>query len=388
MQTYILNIGNELLIGDTINTNASWLGEFFYHHGFDIVEISSIPDQSQCIVQSLERALEMAELVLITGGLGPTHDDITKKTLANFFLCEMYQDKNVLTHVQSLFAKRGIKMHTINQMQADIPDKAEVLFNDLGTAPGLWFKTTTNKVVVSMPGVPYEMKHIVQQRLWPKLQEEFGLTQVIRRRYFRTAGIGESNLSENYLPEMANYLKQNDRISAAYLPSSGEVKLRISSKAETELEALNQSKALEEYIAKQAESFIYSTNRDEELAQAVGHLLAKKGLTIATAESCTGGAIASSITDHAGSSAFFRGSVVAYHNEIKQHVLSVDPQLLEAHGAVSAQVALQMAEGVAKLCGSDIGLSTTGVAGPGVVVSRSPLVQSGLGFGLQLSTLL
>lgn len=373
MRTFILSIGNELLIGDTINTNASWLGDFFYQRGVDVSECLTIGDSEQAIIEGLTRALAKAELVIITGGLGPTHDDITKKTLAKYFNVGFKRDKAVLEHVEALFSKRGILMQPINIMQADIPENADVLFNDLGTAPGMWFQVNEKQAVVSLPGVPYEMKFLTQERVWPKLTEVFGLQSGIRKTYFRTAGIGESSLSEQRLPNLVQLLDENKAVSVAYLPSAGEVKLRVTTVAENLEEAENLAKPVEKYIKDQITDLIYSFDRNEELPEALGKLLIEKGLTIASAESCTGGAIASAITDVPGSSAYFLGSVIAYQNDLKCQILNVDKSDIEQYGAVSKQVALQMAKGVAALTKADVGISTTGVAGPGGGTEEKPV---------------
>lgn len=373
MRTFILSIGNELLIGDTINTNASWLGDFFYQRGVDVSECLTIGDSEQAIIEGLTSALAKAELVIITGGLGPTHDDITKKTLAKYFNVGFKRDIAVLAHVEALFSKRGILMQPINIMQADIPENADVLFNDLGTAPGMWFQVNAKQAVVSLPGVPYEMKFLTQERVWPKLTEVFGLQSGIRKTYFRTAGIGESSLSEQRLPNLVQLLDENKAVSVAYLPSAGEVKLRVTTVAENLEEAEKLAEPVEKYIKDQITDLIYSFDRNEELPEALGKLLIDKGLTIASAESCTGGAIASAITDVPGSSAYFLGSVIAYQNDLKCQILNVDKRDIEQFGAVSKQVALQMAKGVAALTKADVGISTTGVAGPGGGTEEKPV---------------
>jgi nicotinamide-nucleotide amidase len=380
MRIYILSIGNELLMGDTINTNASWLGDFFHQRGVDISECLTIEDSKEAIVDGLNRALSKAELIIITGGLGPTHDDITKKTLAKFFNVGMKRDPAVLAHVEGLFSKRGIEMQAINIMQSDIPENASVLFNDLGTAPGMWFQINDKQAVVSLPGVPYEMKFLTQERVWPKLTEVFGLQSGIRTSYFRTAGIGESSLSEQRLPELMHLLEQNQDVSVAYLPSAGEVKLRVTTVSEDLKQAALKAAPIEDYIKSQVEDLIYSYERNEDLPEAIGKVLTQHGLTMATAESCTGGAIANAITDVAGSSAYFLGSVVAYQNEVKSRVLGVNDSDIEKFGAVSKEVALQMAKGIAKLTGADIGISTTGVAGPGGGSEEKPVGTIWIGF--------
>lgn len=378
MHIYILNIGNELLNGDTVNTNAAWLGDFFSQRGLQVIESSCVRDREQSITNALDDALNKASLVIITGGLGPTHDDITKKTLASYFQCGMYQDQSVLEHVTDLFAKRGIPMQPINKMQADIPEKAEVLFNDLGTAPGLWFQLK-NQAVVSLPGVPYEMKFLVKERIWPLLSERFGLNSSVYRSYFRTAGIGESSLSELYLPKLSTMLK-NEELSLAYLPSAGEVKLRVNTLGNTLKEAKQKAAVIEEYIKNQVADFIYSQELDEELPEAVGRRLLNAQKTLATAESCTGGDIASAITNVPGSSAYFKGSIVAYHNQVKTQLLNVPDSVLANVGAVSKEVALIMAKEVALKCGSDYGISTTGVAGPGGGSDEKPVGLVWFGF--------
>ena len=367
MKATIITIGDEILIGQIVDTNSVSIAKHLNAAGIVVHEKVSIGDDSTQIVRSVERALGDSNVVVITGGLGPTKDDITKKTLAGMFGCELVPDQRVADHVKRMLEGRGIEFNELNRGQAMVPACCTVLFNAHGTAPGMWFERD-GKVVVSLPGVPYEMEHLMQDEVMPRLKAHFELRQIIHRTMI-TAGLPESMLAakieawENALP---SYLK------LAYLPNPGAVRLRLSA---YEVEGESVSKEIErqfEALRKIIPHNIigYETATMQEL---VHKLLTERGLTLATAESCTGGLMGKRITDVPGASACYLGGVVSYQNKVKENLLRVRHETLITKGAVSEDTACQMAEGVRKALGADIGISTTGVAGPGGGTPEKPV---------------
>jgi len=354
----IVTIGDEILYGQITDTNSQWLGEQFGLLGIKVKRKISVGDELEELLQIFQESESRADIILLTGGLGPTSDDITKPALCHFFSCELKLDQDVLTHVTEFFTRRNRPMLDVNKQQAAIPEVASVLFNKLGTAPGLWIERK-GKVFIALPGVPYEMKEIMLSGGLPRLKAFFQ-PPVIVHKVIRTIGVGESFLAEMMKEWEANL---PIAIKLAYLPSYGGVKLRLTSKgnnqATIEKDIEVQVRLLESLIG--AHIFGYG---DTELQQAIGEMLKEKNLTLATAESCTGGAVASIITSVSGSSEYFLGSVVAYSNEVKKNLLGVKAETLDNYGAVSEQTVKEMAEGVRLLLGSDIGVSTSGVAGP------------------------
>ncbi len=373
----IISIGDELLNGDTINTNASWLGAFMSENGFEVAKVTTISDGLPEIKQTISSAMAHADIVLCTGGLGPTHDDMTKKAVAELFNMKMRTDNEVLTFVQDFFKKRGIPFSESNFGQAEVPEQSEVLFNNMGTAPGMWFDIE-GKYLVVMPGVPFEMRFIMNHRVAPKLREKFGIQTHLYSRYIKTSGIGESTLSDNLLGNLNGFFKNGTKL--AFLPSVGGVMLRIDGVGKNLSVAKRNIEPLAKYIYKKAGDFIIGEGKEISLEEVVGNLLRAKNLSIATAESCTGGLVASKITDVAGSSDYFNGSVIAYANSVKQNTLNVDENDLINYGAVSKQVALQMAKNVAQNLNADIGISTTGIAGPGGGTAEKPVGTIWIGF--------
>lgn len=376
MKAQIISIGNELLIGDTVNTNASWLGEFLTGLGFEVTQVLTISDDLDLIKKSIKMSMQEAEVVICTGGLGPTHDDMTKKAVAELFEVGYKLDQKTLDYIKSIFKKRNIPFSKSNYSQAEVPENAEVLFNRAGTAPGMWFEAGSYLAV--LPGVPYEMKHLMKKFVAPKLREVFGNIGYLYSHYIKTAGVGESTLSDQILGDLSGYFENG--ISLAFLPSPGGVTLRLNGKGATKEEAKANLKKLTDVIYEKAGKFIYGEGKDFSISEAVGKLLKEKGLKIAAAESCTGGLIANTFTDVAGSSDYFDGGIVSYANHVKVNQLGVSQQSLDSVGAVSKEVALQMAKGVAEKLNTEIGISTTGIAGPGGGTKEKPVGTVWMGF--------
>ncbi len=365
-----LCIGDELLIGQTINTNAAWIGEKLGLWGIRPMRTRVVADDERAIVEALGDAV--CDVVLITGGLGPTKDDITKHCLCRFFNTGLVRNAEVEARLRLRYMKAGRDpdlMLALNSSQAMLPARCTVLPNDQGTASGMWFEQG-GRVFVSLPGVPFEMQHLMEERVLPRLRRHFSPPTIIHRTV-RTAGIWESLLAER-LADWEAGLARN-KIHLAYLPSPGQVKLRLSRYANAD-----QGRA-QDLIDREVEAlhalvpeFIYGEGEDE-IQQVIGAQLAAMGQTVATAESCTGGTISQLITAVPGSSAYFKGAVVAYSNEAKEHLLVVPNELLKAHGAVSEAVARSMAEGARAALRSDWAVATTGIAGPSGGSDQKPV---------------
>ena len=354
----IINIGDELLLGQVVNTNAPTMSRMLTEAGFDIVRVEVVGDTADAIRTAVADAMEHTDIVLLTGGLGPTKDDITKKVLCEHFGSELEENEVALDNVRRIFAMRGFELTPVNRAQALVPRCCEVLNNDLGTAPCMWF-ARRGHVLVSLPGVPFEMEWLMQHRVVPKLQETF-LTETIVNKNLLTQGIGESFLSDLIEPwELA----LPECIRLAYLPTAGMVKLRLTARGADAAELRKATdKAVRELYTIAGQ---YIVGEDcETLAELVHRTLVGRGLTLATAESCTGGALASQLTAQAGASAYFRGGVVAYSNTVKEALLGVRHDTLVAHGAVSEATAIEMAEGARDRLGADLAIATTGIAGP------------------------
>jgi len=377
MKAYIITIGNELLIGDIVNTNASWIGTTLTQSGIQVEKVVTVGDNQTDITESLEEALSRSELTIMTGGLGPTHDDITKKAVADYFGSTLIKHEPTLEHIQKIFEKRGLPFTKSNYGQAMVPDNAEVLFNKWGTAPGMLFRKNGNIVVV-LPGVPHEMKALILDKLLPKVKETERGQGIYKVHYFQLAGIGESTLSDEVIGDIGDMF--NGRMSMAYLPHIWGITLRISCYADTEDEADKALEPVKEHIRKTASEYIYSESADVGLSSVIGTLLRSKQATLSTAESCTGGLLSGRITDVPGSSDYFKGTVVAYDNEVKKAVLGVSKASLEQHGAVSKEVAIEMARGVARQLGTDYALSTTGIAGPDGGTPEKPVGTIWIGY--------
>lgn len=376
-KAWILSIGNELLIGDTINTNASWLGQFLTRQGFRVTEVRTISDDPDRIRETIREGREKADLVISTGGLGPTHDDITKKVVADLFGYPMITDEALLAKLKDRFERRGLAFTPSNAEQALVPDGARVLRNEKGTAPGLWF-TNGGGAVVLLPGVPREMKHLMETGVQEAIAETFDGLEVRYTHYLKTAGEAESHLSDEIIGDLSEYLAHGPTL--AYLPSPAGVVLRLEHLAETLEEAKAGMDPLLNHLRKRGEGRIYAEDRQTPLAQVLGERLMERGWLVSVAESCTGGHIGDELTNVPGSSRWFEGGIISYSNEVKMEMLGVRKVDIETHGAVSMPVALQMARGVADRLGSRVGISATGIAGPDGGTEEKPVGTVWIGF--------
>lgn len=366
MKAFIISIGEEMLIGQTVNTNAAWMASRLNDAGIEVNEIRIITDDRDEIFGTLTEATRKSELVLMTGGLGPTRDDMTRDVLCRFFDSELVLNQTVLDDITVYLKNRGRELTDINRMQAMVPDRAYAIRNPYGTAPGMWFSAHENQVI-AMPGVPYEMKEIMQSHIIPYLQDK-DQDQYIIHKNILTHGLGESTLAE-LIADWEDDLPKHMQL--AYLPSTDIIKLRLTAKG-NDREALNRTIEQEtEKLKKIIPDYIWGYD-DDTLEGLTGALLQSKGKLLATAESCTGGAIASRITSVAGSSAYYTGSVIAYDNHVKIQQLGVDPDLLKTHGAVSCEVAEAMAQGVQQLLRTDYAIGVTGIAGPAGGTDEKP----------------
>lgn len=367
MKVSIISIGDELLIGQVVNTNASWMSQLLVSNGMNVDKVYTISDKRADIEETLSLSLKGSDAVIITGGLGPTKDDVTKKTLCDFFNSELVEDSATFEVISDIFAKRGYPMTDTNRQQALVPKCCKVLLNKRGTAPGMWFEVGA-KVVVSLPGVPFEMQYLMNEEVVPRMLEHFKVEHIIHKNLL-FQGIGESFLSdriENW--ELA--LPQN--IKLAYLPKAGLLRLRLTAIG-ADKEALM---AKIDELVKELYSMVgeYILGEDmENLAEVLAYKMKTEGKTLAVAESCSGGAIASSITQKAGASEYFKGGVVAYSNAVKENVLGVKSSTLAEHGAVSEETATEMVRGVLKLMDADYAIATTGIAGPGGGTPEKPV---------------
>jgi len=354
-----LSVGDELLIGQTINTNSGWIGANLSTAGYQLVGSSVCGDDEHDITSALQHALENADFVIMTGGLGPTKDDITKNVLANYFKMPLEFHSDIFEKVKDYFSARGKVMPELNRNQAMLPKGCKILPNRRGTASGMWFEEN-GKVLISLPGVPYEMQTLIEEEVLPILHQRFAPGNIYHRTVL-TFGLGESRLAE-MLESWENSLK-NDNIKLAYLPSPGLVKLRMSVYHSDNARIAELIRKKEEELLQIIGDAHYGFDNDD-MATVVGRLCTQHQLSISAAESCSAGALAHKIVSVPGSSQYFMGSVVTYSSESKITLLGVDPQSIQVHGVVSETVALQMAHGVRKLMATDYALSATGVAGP------------------------
>jgi nicotinamide-nucleotide amidase len=363
----IITIGDEILYGQILDTNTQWISLELDKLGIKTVRKSSVGDHKSEILQILNEAAERADVVFITGGLGPTKDDLTKKILAEYFDCELAMNPVALQDVTEFFAKRGRELSDINRDQALLPTKAEFIRNVQGTAPGMWFNEK-GVIWVSMPGVPYEMKNIMEQEVLPRLVKHFN-TPVIFHKVVKTVGIGESYLSE--LIESWE-LQLPEHIKLAYLPSMGIVKLRLTAVGEDLMLLKSEVEAELTKVNPLIRSFIFGYEKDE-LAEVVGRLLIDQKATLSVAESCTGGHLAHQFTQNPGSSAYFIGGILSYANQVKIDQLGVSSEILVSDGAVSEACIQAMAVGVQKRLGSTYALATSGIAGPDGGTEEKPV---------------
>ncbi len=368
MRAEIITIGEEILIGQVADTNSAWMAALLNQNGIMVQRFTTVCDKGADITEALQGAAGRADIILITGGLGPTRDDITKNTLARYFGTKLRFDESVMQDIENYLKLYNRPITGLNRTQAEVPENCTVLHNKLGTAPGMWFDIN-GKVFVSLPGVPYEMKALMSDEVLPRLKQKFSLPFIYNKTVL-TIGIAESALAEK-IASWEDTL-QKDNISLAYLPSAGMVRLRLSSSG-TDYNTLKEKTGckMDQLIAL-AGKYIYGYDNDT-LEEIIGKLLIQNGKTLSTAESCTGGYLAHRITSVSGSSAYFKGSVVAYTVETKVKVLGVKPETIERYGVVSANIAEEMAERVMKLQNTDYAIATTGLAGPGGGTAENPV---------------
>lgn len=367
MKAEIITIGDELLIGQTIDTNSAWIGAELSRAGFDIIRKTSIHDNRIDILETLEASTGRADVVLITGGLGPTSDDITKQTLCEFFNTRLVVNTKVLEMVQEMVMRRNMSMNENNRKQAEVPESCTVLTNAVGTAPGMWFEYKKT-IFVSMPGVPHEMKYIMNEHVLPELRKRF-TSQVVIHRNIMTYGLPEAKLAETLSGFEADL---PPGIKLAYLPSNGVIKLRLTGMGKNRGHIAKQIDDQAVRLYSEIPEFIYGEN-EEPMEMTAGKLLAAKGISVCTAESCTGGNIARLITSIPGSSKYFMGSIIAYDNSVKSLLLEVDNEIISKEGAVSEMVVRLMAEGARKLLKTDFAVATSGIAGPDGGTSEKPV---------------
>lgn len=367
MKLDILSIGDELLIGQTLNTNAHWLSQQLNKIGFEIRQHTTVSDEKEHILYALNDALEYVDVVLITGGLGPTNDDLTLEVLTEYFGGKLIMNQDVYEDVKRLIVGRGFEMNELNKQQALVPDNARVIRNKNGTAPGTWFEKN-GTVVISMPGVPYEMKAMTTNSVIPWLLEKFKLPVIVHQMIY-TQGIPESTLAQK-LENWENELPKS--IKLAYLPSPGMVKLRLSTTGNDKTVLNNLIQIQIEKIEKIIPEYIYSYE-EEALEIIIGEKLKQQQATLSTAESCSGGYIAHLITSVAGASNYFEGAIISYSNAIKMNQLHVNGDDIEKYGAVSQQVVEQMAIGVRKKMNTTYSIATSGIAGPTGGTDQKPV---------------
>ncbi len=367
MKASIINIGDELLIGQVVNTNASWMSQQLTACGIEVTEVAVIADGRQAIVHTLERCLQASDLVLITGGLGPTKDDITKHTLCDFFHSRLVEDEASLRNIERIFAGRGYPMTETNRMQAWVPECCKVIVNEVGTAPCMWFESE-GKIIISMPGVPSEMKYLMGNKLLSLLKQRNG-GLCIQQKNLIFQGIGESFLSDRIEPWETSL---PSHIGVAYLPQHGMLRMRLTARGDDEKmlqrELESESRKLHEMVGE------YILGEDmESLQEIAADCLTRYGKTLSTAESCTGGAVASRLTAMPGASEYYKGGLVAYSNELKENLLGVSHETLVRYGAVSEETVREMVTGLRERCHTDYAIATTGIAGPKGGTAEKPV---------------
>ncbi|XZF15352.1 CinA family nicotinamide mononucleotide deamidase-related protein [Chitinophagaceae bacterium MMS25-I14] len=351
----IITIGDELLIGQTIDTNSAWIAQQLNAMGIDVTRRVAVGDNRDAIINALDEEARTADILLLTGGLGPTSDDITKPLLNEYFGGKMVVNERVLAHVQEIFSRRNRPFLERNIKQAEVPDVCEVLFNQLGTAPGMWFEKE-GKIYVSMPGVPFEMEGIMQDEVLPRFRKKFSSEAIVHRTII-TGGEGESFIAER-IKNIEETLPQHIRL--AYLPSAGMVKLRLTGHGGTEDALTAEVESWQKKLAGQLQDITLAME-DLSTEEILGRSLRAHHTTLGLAESCTGGYIAHKLTQIPGSSEYFTGSIVCYDVRIKEEILGISRHLIESEGVVSEAVALEMAHKARTLLGTDIGFGVTGV---------------------------
>jgi nicotinamide-nucleotide amidase len=371
MRAEIITIGDEILIGQTVDTNSTWLAENLHPLGIKVNRIVSISDARLAIRDAVEDSFARADLVLMTGGLGPTQDDITKETLAEFFGTTLERNQEVLLEIESFFKSKGRPVLEVNRAQADLPKGAHILANTRGTAQGMWFEKN-GKVLISMPGVPYEMKGIMDDGGFAKIRAHFSTENIVHRTVL-TAGIGESFLAD-LMSDWERSLR-NEGLALAYLPSPGLVRLRLSGFTEKDGKTEAILGRIDHYVSelvRKVPQHVYGYEK-QTIAEVIGVLLHQRGQSLSLAESCTGGYISHLVTSIPGSSGHYKGGMVSYSNEAKSALLGVPRDLIAHHGAVSEAVVRAMAEGARNRFDSTYAIATSGVAGPNGGTDQKPV---------------
>ncbi|CAN5370822.1 competence/damage-inducible protein A [soil metagenome] len=358
MLAEIITIGDEILIGQIVDTNSAWMAQELNNAGIRIKQISSVSDDRRHILTALAEAANRADIIFITGGLGPTKDDITKNTLAEYFGVGFVENKDALDNVLRIFAKYKTPLLEVNRLQAQVPENCEVILNKNGTAPGMWFNEK-GKVYVSMPGVPHEMMYMMEEEVIPKLKSTLKLPVIVHKTIL-TVGEGESSLA-NKIADIEDDLPPY--IKLAYLPKMGQVRLRLSGYGEDEAFLNEKIGAFSARIVQRVGSFV-AAEEDIPIEKVILNYMAERGFTLSTAESCTGGYIAHLITQHAGSSKVYFGGAVSYSYELKERILGVKNETLWQHGAVSEETVTEMVTGALLNFNSDYAIAVTGIAGP------------------------
>jgi nicotinamide-nucleotide amidase len=363
MLAEIITIGDEILIGQIVDTNSAWMARHLNEVGIRVKQISSVSDDREHILKALAEAHKRADIILITGGLGPTKDDITKKTIAAYFGVGLVENAAALDNVTRIFAKYNRPLLEVNRLQAQVPENCEVILNKNGTAPGMWFNHE-GKIYVSMPGVPFEMMYMMEEEVIPKLRSTLKLPVIIHK----------TILTESFLADRIADIEDSlpPYIKLAYLPKLGQVRLRLSGEGDDEAILKRKVNEYAEQITKRVGSFVVA-QEDIPLEKVILNLMAEKGLKLSVAESCTGGYISHLFTQHAGSSEVFLGGAVTYSNEMKEQLLGVKKETMEKYGAVSGEVVTEMVEGALRNFGSDYAIAVTGIAGPGGGSDEKPV---------------
>jgi len=375
MKAYLISIGDELLIGQTINSNVAFLGAQLSEHNISIIKSSVIGDDIKMIINEINLALSQSELVICTGGLGPTIDDLTRTAVVQFFNTELILSEQTLEDIKAFLERRGRELTEVQKDQAMVPKNAYIIKNEKGIAPGYWVEEN-KKILVVLPGVPYEMKAMISNYVLPKLIDEIDKpSEYIKKITLQTTGLPESILSDK-LGDLTELLGE---AKLAFLPNQYGVRLRITIKANEEKVAQNILSEIEQKIRGKIGRYIYGRG-DDTLEEVVGRLLKERGLRIATAESCTGGGLGNRLTNISGSSNYYERGVITYSNAAKVELLKVDEDIIAQKGAVSAEVAMQMAEGIKSISGCDIGISSTGIMGPSGGVTDKPVGTVYIGF--------
>ena len=367
MLATIITIGDEILIGQIVDTNSAWMANKLNEIGIKIHEIISVSDNESHILEAVDKSMKQSDIVFITGGLGPTKDDITKATLCKYFNAELILNEALLTQLTAYFKQRGRVMNESNKMQAYVPDNCEVIPNERGTAKGMWFEKD-NRILLSMPGVPHEMKHIMEDHILQRLQRDYALPY-IHHKNIMTAGLGESYIAEK-ISDIEDGLPAH--IKLAYLPHLGAVRLRLTGRGKVGTDLIEEINRISASITDRIAFYVYGFD-ELKLEEALGNLLKKHQKTISTAESCTGGSVAAAITSVPGSSAYYEGSLITYSYEVKQRELGVKAETLTKYGAVSTETVEEMLVGILGKMNTDYGIAISGVAGPGGGTPEKPV---------------